>query len=1113
MSFQLYTSNKLEKLAELFAEKIYLRPLSDPFVPEMVVVQTQGMAAYLKQSLAQRAPVAANVETPFLNHFFNRTLARLWPKSFAQDAEASSERMLRWRIDAILAERGEAYPEIASYFNSEARRLNRWQLAGRIAQLFDQYQIYRADVLRHWRDGGGTERRIDWQRRLFLELSEPDHRKWLFDYFDEFFRLERVPAHALPERVTLFGVGALPERYLMFFRKLAEFTEFHLFYLNPCCEYWSDQYSRREISRLIRRDGSEGGADFENGNPLLAALGGQGREFFRRIMELPENVAHCEAFESFVEYAPGEEPGPDAYRAGTPLLRMLQQDIFTMCGRRPDADGVVAGHPIAADPLDRSISVHNCHSERREVEILHDRLLDLLQDPAIQPRDVIVMAPDINRYAPAIEAVFSEGPLAECYAIADRAPGAGHIRDAFLALLEMRNGRFETAQVEELFAVPAIARRFGFGTGEERSLINRWLEAADIRWGIDGADRKSSCGVAFEEYSWRLGLDRLLCGIAMERWNDPDGDGNGNANPAPAWSLPVPAGEIGAEEAVAFGEFLEFLEKLFQLKERLASDRPPREWSRELLSVLDEFFQAAPDEFEEFAALRGALLQMEEDVTRANYGLTLPLEGVLEYLDTVWSAPGRSDPFLRGRITFCSLIPMRSVPMPVVALLGLKDGEFPRRDRKTGFNLLEIAPRAGDRSRVREDRYLFLEAIQSARRALLIFYQGQTARGEDRFPPAVPLGELLDYLKNGFHFEETEHRLQAFDFQYFTPGAGADFRSYSQEDFLAAQTLRTALEFPEMQAASSQRARRLHAPGEAPGVLTLEELERFFQAPAAAFLRERAGLFFSDAPDSPPESEPFQLNALELYQLRETMLGQLLSGLSAEEGYRRLRLSNRLPAGEPGRGCFKALREELERIPEIILEELRNTHARPFRVECGTMVLTGSVSLTRDGRELLLLSPSIFRARHLLSGTLRQLAATAAESGTGEVAVRMLNPDPGGGFREYCLAPISVQSARERLEQLFALYRRGWCEPLPFFRKSSFAAAAAKGAREEKLRSAERKFRNANFSGAPPGDLNDPAIGRCFDASCFAEEEFQEEFLRLAEVLFPQVPEGEALRW
>ncbi len=1101
MSFQLYTSNKLEKLAELFAEKIYLRPPSDPFVPETVVVQTQGMAAYLKQSLAQHAPVAANVETPFLNHFFNRTLARLWPKSFALDAEASSERLLRWRIDAILAEEASSYPEIASYFNSGSRHLKRWQLAGRIAQIFDQYQIYRADVLRSWRDGGGAPENVDWQRRLFLQLSERGRRKWLFDYFDEFFRLESVPTHVLPGRVTLFGVGALPERYLMFFRKLAQFTEFHLFYLNPCCEYWSDQYSRREISRLLRRDGSGGGADFENGNPLLAALGGQGREFFRRIMELPESVAHCEAFESFVEYAPGEEPGPDSYRADTPLLRMLQQDIFTMCGRRSDGDGVVAGHPIAADPLDRSISVHNCHSERREVEILHDRLLDLLQDSSIQPRDVIVMAPDINNYAPAIEAVFGRGPLAECYAIADRAPGAGRIRDAFLALLETRNGRFETVRVAELFGIPAISRRFGLN-GESIALVNEWLEAADIRWGVDGADRKSSCGVAFEEYSWRLGLDRLLCGIAMETWNDSDSDEGAN----PEASLPLPVGNIGADDAVAFGRFLEFLEKLFALKGRLAEERPPREWSRELLNVLDAFFLASADDFEEFAALRGALLQLEEDAARTDYEQPLPLEGVLEYLNAVWSAPGRSDPFLRGRITFCSLVPMRSVPMSVVALLGLKDGEFPRRDLKTGFNLLEISPRAGDRSRVREDRYLFLEAIQSARRALLIFYQGQTARGEDRFPPAVPLVELLDYLKSGFHFEETEHRLQAFDFQYFTPGAGADFRSYSQEDFLAAQTLRTALEFPETKPAQTEHRQQLHASGEAPEVLTLEELERFFRAPAASFLRERAGLFFSDAPDVPPESEPFQLDALELYQLRTTMLTQLLAGISAEEGYRRLRFSNRLPAGEPGKCCFAAVREELERLPAAYRVGLCRMHPRQIRVECGTMVLSGSVSLSRDERELLLISPSTFRARHLLGGTLRQLAATAA--GVGPVEVRMLNLEPGGTFLEYRLAPVSERCARERLEQLFALYRRGWCEPLPFFQKSSFAAAEAKGAQEEKLRAAERKFRSANFADAPPGDLDDPAIGRCFEASCFAEPEFQEEFLRLAQVLFPEIPEG-----
>ncbi len=1087
MSLKLYTSNKLEKLTELFAEKVYLVSNADPMIPETVVVPTQGMAAYLKLRLAELAPIAANLKTPFLNHFFNQILSRLFPGRFLQDMEESSERILRWRINALLTEEAEAFPELYRYFRGNDGTLKRWQLSGRIAALFDQYQIYRPDLLNSWRHGK-TEERFDWQRRLFLRFSGDCSRKWAFDYFDDFFRMTSVPAGTMPDRVTLFGVGAMPPRYLQFFRKLAEFTEVHLFYLNPCCEYWSDQYNHREIKRLQKRDGVAAAADFDNGNPLLASLGTQGREFFKAIMDLPENIGNTEAFEPFAEYCDPDDPSPDHYRPGTPLLCALQQDIFTMCGRRADADGITAGTPQSCDPADRSVSVHNCHSKRREVEILHDRLLDFLQEPAIQPRDIIVMAPDINTYAPAIHAVFSAGVLADHYAIADRPPGTGKIRDVFLKLLAMRNSRFENSQVAELFDNPVIHRRFGFQE-EDLSKTGNWLADAGIRWGIDSGDRQESCGFGFEEYSWQRGIQRLLCGMAMDEM--------------PEEPFPAPAGNIPAGDAVLFGHFLDFTERLFRLKKRLNTPRSPQEWSQELLHILDEFFASSPEFFEELSALRTALGELELEPESVGYSLAMPLEPVLEFLDSAWNAPGRSDPFLRGKITFCSLVPMRSIPMQIVALLGLNDGEFPRRDRKTGFNLMEHALRPGDRSRPQEDRYLFLEAILSARRALLLFYQGQTARGSDRFPPAVPLGELLDYLKTGFHFTETEHRLQAFDFQYFTKETKPDFRSYSGEDFLAAQTLHARLTAPE---APENRPPALFAPGNAPEVLTLEELERFFSAPCAAFLRERANLRFSDAPESVPDNEPFQLDALERYQLRETMLQFLLAELPADTQYRRLQLANRLPAGEPGRFCFESVRQELARIPKRILKSMRQCKNTTLHIDLEEFTISGTVPLSPGGGEIPLFFPASFKGKHLLRGTLRQLAATAAGAAAPDLRIITLHSD---GIYEYFLPAVPLPEAAGRLSGLLALYRRGWCEPLPFFPQSSFAGAQHSGDAQTKLLAAERRFRHATGTFGPPGDLDDPAASRCFQEEQFSDPEFQEDFLHLAEEIFPLIPEGE----
>ena len=1097
MGFRLYSSNRLEKLAEMFADSFRASSPSDPMTPATVVVQTQGIAAYLRQALAAQTPIAANLDTPFLNRFFRRVLERLWGGAFRQAAENSAPETLRWRIDALLAEEPESYPELAAYLGdgrTEEAELRRWQLAEQLASLFDQYQVYRPDLLGVWRGGGGTGE-LDWQRRIFLRLTEG--REWEFEYFDRFFRCGRLPAGVrFPPRVSVFGVSAMPPRYFRFFRQLARFAEVDFYYLNVCCEYWSDQYSRREIRHFLRRDGTAGGADFENGNPLLASLGTQGRNFFRQIMELPEEASAAEpAFVPYVEYAPGE-PSPENYAPGTTLLHALQQDIFTMCGRRPGGDGVAAGRPLPVASGDRSVTVHNCHSVRRELEVLHDQLLELLQSPEIQPRDVIVMAPEIAAYAPVIGAVFDNGPLAGCYAIADRAPGAGRLRELFLELLEFRNRRFEASAVASIFDVPAIHRKFGFDA-ELASRVPDWIGAAGIRWGYDSAERRMSCGVGFEEYSWRFGLDRLLCGLAME-------------DVLPDAPTPPPAGRIGSEDRVAFGRFLDFVQRLAQLRERLRVRRTPSEWSSELSAALEEFFDADRESFEERSALRGALVRLEEDAARAGYDRPLPLEAVLEYLDGVWNAPGRSDPFLRGKITFCSLMPMRSVPMKVVVLLGMNDRAFPRRDRKTGFSLLENAVRAGDRSRTQEDRYLFLEAVLSARERLMFFYQGRSDRGDDRFPPAVPLGEVMDYLRTGFPgFEETEHRLQAFDFQYFRERPEPGFRSFSRENFLAAKALHEHFSEEWRGTAAAKRSRFSDGGAEPRRELTLDELERFFRNPAQGFLRERAGLKFVDADETLSDCEPFEPDSIEQYQLREAMLRLWLERVPFEEQYEYLRQIGRLPVGELGRGCFDRNRLRLERIPEAWRSRLAKAAHRYCRWECRTRILSGAVSLAPDNSELPLAFAGGLDGKRLLHGVLHQLTATAAGFGTPALTMLCF---ASGGAAVHRLPPVDPGDAAVRLGRLLELCDRGLCGPLPFFPSAAFEAAKADG--DAKWKKARAAFDAKPVRGGEriPGVFDDPAVSYCFSEEEFEREPaLRREFLDLAGMLFPVIPEKEEL--
>lgn len=79
---------------------------------------------------------------------------------------------------------------------------------------------------------------------------------------------------------------------------------------------------------------------------------------------------------------------------------------------------------------------------------------------------------------------------------------------------------------------------------------------------------------------------------------------------------------------------------------------------------------------------------------------------------------------------------MRSLPFKVICLLGLNDGDFPRNTKAAVFDLVAKHPAKGDRARRDDDRYLFLEALISAREILYLSYIGRDIRKDEELAPS-----------------------------------------------------------------------------------------------------------------------------------------------------------------------------------------------------------------------------------------------------------------------------------------------------------------------------------------------------------------------------------------
>jgi exodeoxyribonuclease V gamma subunit len=880
--FYTHRSNRLETLTDRLSQ-LLKQPLRSPLAPELMVVQSNGMARWLALRLADRLGVCANVRWRFPASFLwemSRVVLRQLPATSAFDKP-----VLVWRLLELLREVGTApcFEPVRAYLGDRGDDFRRYELAYHIADCFDQYLIYRPDWIRKWEAGEGEH----WQAELWRRLSRRGeaHRVRVQEQFSQALADGAFDQARLPERITIVGVAALPPLYLDLLAGLARYADIHWFLLDPCREYWGDIRPERDIARL-GEDIDPEEAYLTVGNPLLASFGKQGRDFLDLLQAYPRSE-----WEQFVE------------PVGAELLPCLQADILHLRERGGDECP-----PLTLRPDDRSVQVHVCHGPMREVEVLHDQLLALFQaQPDLRPSDVIVMTPDIATYGPLIEAVFDSAPRERRipFSVADQGVQAENpLVEVFFNLLDLGGGRFDAAQVLGLLAAPAIRRRFGLAEAD-LDRIRRWVREAGIRWGIDAGIKTTWELPATAEHTWRAGLDRLLLGYAL-----PGGDRE-------LYGDILPYDDVEGSEAQALGQLHSFTEALFGLDAQLRERRPVATWVSTLTAVLEQFFDAREREEGQLQLMRDALTALNEQADLA--ALTEPLSlaviksALRREINTADDQPGR---FLGGGVTCCAMVPMRSIPFPVVCLIGMNDDAYPRPQRPVDFDLMAARFRRGDRSRRQDDRYLFLETLLSARRFLYISYVGQSIRDNAVLPPSVLVGELLDTVNRGFRRADdsgraseqliTRHPLQAFSRRYFI-GDGRWF-SYAREWVEASRhTGRGAQDTVPLLAGELPEAEP------AARSLTLEGLARFFKNPARWLLRERLGIRPDPDEEDLETREPFVLDGLESYALTGRMLDLYLDRRPVTEIAKVMQASGALPHGQVGECVFAQAQERVVR--------------------------------------------------------------------------------------------------------------------------------------------------------------------------------------------------------
>jgi len=1051
--------SRTERLAAELASRLDAARPADPLAPQTVVVAHPGLKRWLLDVFARRRAdgrgIAANFEMILPWQWLDRAAALALGEGDLVGGAYRRE-SLRWRVYAALTTLDA--PEIERFLSGPERERRRFQFAEHMAGVFEQYLIYRADWVLAWERGA----RGDWQAELWRSVQAAvglPHRAQRSRMLVE--ALAAGAAAAAPP-LHLFGPSHLAPDVLAALAAFARRQSVHVYFPDPCREHWVYFASERQQLKAA----ADAQAYFEIGHPLLAGLGRIAQDF-------------CIALEEFeTETGLDEREEAEPLCAPQTLLAALQESIRvaepglvgaalrTHVENMPDAaDDTALERELLALRSDASLRIHACHTRLRELEVLRDALLGFLAaDPTLSYREIVVMAPDIASYAPYLPAVFGEAARHAADAtqipwhLADVALARSHpLLGAFGGVLDLAESRFAVSEVLDFLDVPAVARRFRLDA-DARTSLEAALRRARVAWGLDAAMREQAGAAPVVANTWEFGLDRLFAGMVAGDEGATFVDG----------ILPAP-GVTGAV-AEAVGQLDALLGELRSIRAGFGRERTLADWTGWLLARIDALFLADPaDAVEETAldALRRAVVAPLRAQPADLAASTVPWSVMREAVRGALGEISERQPYLLGAVTFCGLVPQRSIPFRAVCLIGMNEGEFPRAGGESGLNRMIAEPRRGDRDTRSDDRYLFLEAIMAARGRLHISYIGENVTDGTARNPAAPLADLLKFLDEQHAIADApalprpwfvRHPLQPFDARYFlrendvgrdgTPRR--DERLFSYAAAFASRDVARPPPFLEMAAAEPDSAESAE--------IALAELTRFWRDPAKGALRDAAGVSLAALDgDSLPDREPLdtRLDRRERVE-RRLLLDALIAGTEIPASPPPwLEASGLLAAGAVGRRAYAQARDRASTLLAAARDVLGKRIARaPRAVDLelgGGLRLSGVLERAFRGEDGAL---CLFDARPTGAAEFRELVpfylelAACRLAEVAPVAAHFVEIAAKGASVRVppLLAPMLAQSfaeLRDGLRNLVAIYRRAQTQPVIFPLRTAWAFAAS----------------------------------------------------------------------
>ncbi len=880
---------------------------------------------------------------------------------------------------------------------------------------FDQYQIYRPkEILNNL--SNMTD--FTWQKSIWEKLSENKIDR--STGFDKFLHIKNSNYLSNLQRISIIGIFSMPPMFVEFFQHLAKFINVNLYLLSPI----------DFIQKNVIFSGTFHNLKSENNikiNPIIDSLGNAGNDFFQ-LLKFANSFFHP----TFTK------------KINLSLLANFQNSL--------QKENIESNQLIPEEKIS-SIQIHNCHSKMREVEILKNNILYLIDNDNIKISEITVMMPNIADYSPYIKSIFNKNDISSNhevqnipFTITDNSiTFSSPIDDIFLQLLQIHKTQFESTFVLDLLEKEVIYKNLKL-TEADINLCRKWISETKICWGINGKQRQDEFGlINFDENSWEKGFNRMFLGFCTKDDEFPKLHYNH-----------LPYEQFEGHNNLILGKLSHFISLLENLYKTFKNPTTIDKWKEILYQLIEDFFHDYDEFQKDLILLREKITQLEKITTLVDITDNVSIEIIHHYFKENLNDEFQTNRYFRGGITFSTIQPLRNIPAKVICLLGMNDNEFPRNEHYNSFNILGKERRIGDRVKREEDQYLFLETIVSAQKYLLISYIGQNIRTNDVSEPSSSVCELMDYLKtqygekilNKIYFQ---HKLQSHNPIYFDNQISKYF-SYSSHDFQSQVKKRLQKFYTDPMTSDIEIEE-----------INIEDLIKTLSNSSQFFTEQILGAKIKNWTIDVKDAEAFELDNLEKYKINQFIQEQIIKESTPEFIYSILKAKDMLPVSFIGKQEFENLYNDMKKYLDQPLNILNNLSAKEFLssnksrsidFEFNNIQFYGNIP-SGNNYQILYSRYASFNGKDALRSWIYHIFNSITSNNSITICFTKKN--------EIKLFPeLNINDAKVYLANIIELYRQSFKQPLLFFPNSSFEYMKSKN----KIYQAKQKWNGSyKFSG------------------------------------------------